>query len=282
MDQQKPEYFRPALIAGAVAGLLSGLPVRRRRQLPLLPLDRRRRRAGREAPGQGHAGRPDLGRRGHRRGPDRDRRRRRRRRSSPSRLRSLQPGAGPDGSWTRPPRWAARCRPALDGLFQGAAGTLSPGWFLLGLFLTAAVFAVFGALGGIIGVSLFAKKPPGSASSAASGHPPCGHPEDPPMRLKTKVIVNPESNRGRTRKRWGEIREGLKHFVREFKYEFTEKPLHATDLARRGHQGRHRARHRRRRRRDDERDRQRLLRGPPDHQPRGHAGPRPVRAPAAT
>lgn len=52
------------------------------------------------------------------------------------------------------------------------------------------------------------------------------------MRHKTKVIVNPASNRGRTRKRWGEIREGLKHFVREFKYEFTEKPRHATDLAR--------------------------------------------------
>jgi len=52
------------------------------------------------------------------------------------------------------------------------------------------------------------------------------------MRLKTQVIVNPESNRGRTRKRWGEIREGLRQFVREFKFEFTEKPLHATDLAR--------------------------------------------------
>jgi len=52
------------------------------------------------------------------------------------------------------------------------------------------------------------------------------------MRLKTRVIVNPESNRGRTRKRWGEIREGLRHFVREFKYDFTEKPLHATALAR--------------------------------------------------
>jgi YegS/Rv2252/BmrU family lipid kinase len=52
------------------------------------------------------------------------------------------------------------------------------------------------------------------------------------MRLKTKVIVNPESNRGRTRKRWAEIRDGLRHFVREFKVEFTEKPLHATDIAR--------------------------------------------------
>jgi diacylglycerol kinase (ATP) len=52
------------------------------------------------------------------------------------------------------------------------------------------------------------------------------------MRFKTQVIVNPESNRGRTRKRWGEIREGLKGFIREFKFEFTEKPLHATEITR--------------------------------------------------
>jgi diacylglycerol kinase (ATP) len=52
------------------------------------------------------------------------------------------------------------------------------------------------------------------------------------MRLKTKVIVNPESNRGRTRKRWSEIFDGLKSFLREFKFDFTEKPLHATALAR--------------------------------------------------
>jgi YegS/Rv2252/BmrU family lipid kinase len=52
------------------------------------------------------------------------------------------------------------------------------------------------------------------------------------MRLKTQVIVNPESNRGRTRKRWGEIRDGLRSFIREFKFEFTDKPQHATDLAR--------------------------------------------------
>jgi len=52
------------------------------------------------------------------------------------------------------------------------------------------------------------------------------------MRLKTQVIVNPESNRGRTRKRWGEIRDGLRTFIREFKFEFTDKPFHATDLAR--------------------------------------------------
>lgn len=52
------------------------------------------------------------------------------------------------------------------------------------------------------------------------------------MRHKTHVIVNPESNHGRTRKRWGEIREALRTFVREFKCEFTEKPLHATEITR--------------------------------------------------
>ncbi len=52
------------------------------------------------------------------------------------------------------------------------------------------------------------------------------------MRLKTQVIVNPESNRGRTRKRWKEIREALRAFIKEFRYEFTEKPSHATEITR--------------------------------------------------
>ncbi|MFO7733038.1 MAG: diacylglycerol kinase family lipid kinase [Candidatus Aminicenantes bacterium] len=52
------------------------------------------------------------------------------------------------------------------------------------------------------------------------------------MQFKTQVIVNPESNKGRTRKRWAEIREGLKSFVQEFKFEFTENPCHATALTR--------------------------------------------------
>jgi YegS/Rv2252/BmrU family lipid kinase len=51
-------------------------------------------------------------------------------------------------------------------------------------------------------------------------------------RLKTHVIVNPESNQGRTRKRWGDIREALKKFIREYKFEFTEKPFHATEITR--------------------------------------------------
>jgi YegS/Rv2252/BmrU family lipid kinase len=51
-------------------------------------------------------------------------------------------------------------------------------------------------------------------------------------RFKTHVIVNPESNQGRTRKRWGDIREALKNYLREYKFEFTEKPFHATEITR--------------------------------------------------
>jgi diacylglycerol kinase (ATP) len=52
------------------------------------------------------------------------------------------------------------------------------------------------------------------------------------MSLKTQVIVNPESNKGRTRRRWAEIKEALKVFLKEFKYEFTEKPSQAIDISR--------------------------------------------------
>ena len=52
------------------------------------------------------------------------------------------------------------------------------------------------------------------------------------IKLKTQVIVNPASNQGRTRRRWREIKEALKAFIREFHYEFTEKPLQAIDLTR--------------------------------------------------
>jgi YegS/Rv2252/BmrU family lipid kinase len=51
-------------------------------------------------------------------------------------------------------------------------------------------------------------------------------------RLKTQVIVNPESAKGETRKRWGQIRDGLRHFIHEFKFEFTERPAHAIEIAR--------------------------------------------------
>jgi YegS/Rv2252/BmrU family lipid kinase len=50
--------------------------------------------------------------------------------------------------------------------------------------------------------------------------------------LRTRVIINPASNHGRTRHLWTEIKENLKGFFKEFKYDFTEKPFQATELAR--------------------------------------------------
>jgi len=52
------------------------------------------------------------------------------------------------------------------------------------------------------------------------------------LRLKTRVIVNPASNQGRTRRRWSEIRDGLRQFVKEFRCDFTEKPFEAIELTR--------------------------------------------------
>lgn len=52
------------------------------------------------------------------------------------------------------------------------------------------------------------------------------------MFLKTQVIINPESDEGKTRKRWKYIKEGLNSFLKEFKYEFTERPLQATEISR--------------------------------------------------
>ncbi|MBD3415182.1 MAG: YegS/Rv2252/BmrU family lipid kinase [Candidatus Aminicenantes bacterium] len=51
-------------------------------------------------------------------------------------------------------------------------------------------------------------------------------------RLKTQIIINPESNKGQTGKKWGRIQEALKSFFKEFKYEFTEMPTHATEISR--------------------------------------------------
>jgi diacylglycerol kinase (ATP) len=51
-------------------------------------------------------------------------------------------------------------------------------------------------------------------------------------RLKTQVIVNPESNQGRTGRRWSDIKEALRSFFQEFRCDFTEKPLQAIEIAR--------------------------------------------------
>jgi len=49
---------------------------------------------------------------------------------------------------------------------------------------------------------------------------------------KVHVIVNPLSARGKTVQRWDIIKEIIKHYFREFKYVFTEKPRQATEIAR--------------------------------------------------
>lgn len=65
----------------------------------------------------------------------------------------------------------------LGEFFNGSTSFLSPGWFLLGLFVSAAMFAVVGALGGIIGVSLFGKK---SRPSVPAPPGPAAPPPPPP------------------------------------------------------------------------------------------------------
>jgi len=50
--------------------------------------------------------------------------------------------------------------------------------------------------------------------------------------LKTQIIINPQSDKGRTGQKWTEIKAGLKSALKEFKYEFTEKPYHAAELSR--------------------------------------------------
>jgi hypothetical protein len=58
--------------------------------------------------------------------------------------------------------------------FERGTGSFSPGWFFINLIATAAIFAVLGALGGVIGASLFGRKPapPAAPPSSPAGAPP--------------------------------------------------------------------------------------------------------------
>ncbi len=49
---------------------------------------------------------------------------------------------------------------------------------------------------------------------------------------KVHVIVNPLSARGKTGERWVTIKEIIRHYFKEYKYIFTEKPMQATEIAR--------------------------------------------------
>ena len=45
-----------------------------------------------------------------------------------------------------------------ERLFENRAGGISPPWFLLNLLSSAVIYAAFGALGGLIGASIFGRK----------------------------------------------------------------------------------------------------------------------------
>jgi len=172
MDQKKPEYFRPALIAGAVAGVLSGLPiVSAGNCLCCLWI------VGGAAMAVKLLAKNTVG--------------------------VLTAGDGAIvGALTgivaavvdtivkiplQPYNMALARRiidkfsefgqemPAsLDGFLNGSSNPLTPGWFLLGLFFSAALFTVVGVLGGIIGVSLFGRKNPQASPPAVPLPPPPG------------------------------------------------------------------------------------------------------------
>lgn len=168
MDQQKPEYFRPALIVGAVAGLLSGIPffslfncvcclwivAGAAMATRLLA----RNSFGSLTSGDGAivgaltgivaavvhtmltlAFKPDV--------------------ETARRVLDWLSSIG----FEKPSN--------IDGLLEKTSGLLSPGFLLLGLFVTAAIYALMGVLGGIIGISIFAKKnlqaPPPAAPPSA-------------------------------------------------------------------------------------------------------------------
>lgn len=173
MNQPKPEYLRPALIAGAIAGLLSGLPlIAAGNCLCCLWIVGGAAMASKllsaQTPGLLKAGDGAV----------------------VGALTGIV--AAVVDTVVKIPFQSfnlAMARRFLDrisdlgtempsgfeGWLDGGAGFMSPGWTLLGLFFTAAVFAVMGALGGVIGISLFGKKPvlagPPSPPAGTGGGP---------------------------------------------------------------------------------------------------------------
>jgi len=156
MDQKKPEYLRPALIAGAVAGVLSGLPFVSSGNClcclwivggAVLAVNLlAKHTAGVLTSGDGAivgaftgivAAVVDT------------------LMSIPLRPFNMELA---NRVMRKVSEFGYDMPSNLDGYLDGGAGFTSPGFFLLGLFLTAAVFTVVGVLGGIIGVSILAKK----------------------------------------------------------------------------------------------------------------------------
>lgn len=63
-----------------------------------------------------------------------------------------------------------------DILSRTEAGGFSVAGFLIGLLIFAAIFAVFGAIGGVIGAALFGKKRPTAATAPPTDVPPTPQP----------------------------------------------------------------------------------------------------------
>jgi hypothetical protein len=174
MDKQKPEYLRPALIAGTIAGLLSGLPIisagncvcclwivgGAAMATKLLA----KNTSGILTSGDGAIVGALTGIVG----------------AVVQMLIAIPLRPSNIELGRRMLDWLSSLgldMPSnMDGLLDGGPVILSPGWFLLSLFLSAALFAVMGVLGGIIGVSLFAKKTPQASPPAAT--PPLPGPGD--------------------------------------------------------------------------------------------------------
>ena len=174
MDQKKPEYLRPALIAGAVAGILSGLPIVSAGNClcclwiiggAVLAVNLlAKNTVGGLTSGDGAIVGALTG-------------------IVAAVVDTLMSIPLRPFNMDLARRWMGKVSefgydmPSnLDGFLDGGAGLQSPGWFLLSLFLSAAVFTVVGVLGGIIGVSIFAKKKPQASPPAA----PPSTPQVPP------------------------------------------------------------------------------------------------------
>jgi hypothetical protein len=177
MDSPKPNYFRPALIAGAVAGLLSGLP--------LLSIGNcvcclwivggaalSVRWLAKDSPVRLTSG--DGALTGALTGivaavvqslvslPFRS--------VDPEQLQQVMDMLGRFGLAT--PAGVADQAARMSARFQ------SPGWFLLFLLAGAVMLAIVGALGGLIGYSLFVKNPRPSAPTAPEPPRPPQGPSD--------------------------------------------------------------------------------------------------------
>jgi hypothetical protein len=169
MNPQKPEYFRPALIAGAVAGLLSGLPVISAGNCFCClwivgGAAIAARLLAKQTPAVLKAGDGALV--GALTGivaavvqaivsiPFRS--------FDPDQLKAVMDRLSSLG--------ISVPSNVVDEAARTSSAFMSPGWFLLFLLISAVTLAVVGALGGIIGVSLFGKKalPPAPATPPAA------------------------------------------------------------------------------------------------------------------